>query len=143
MAFVEAEHSAERYRSWLESDFAKIWIAETIPGRSAIGYAVALVPSDGGFGVEIKRLYVGLGRLLMNEILATARHGEIAELFLKVQKVNQSAVDFYSRNGFRVVGEESFRVGAQDHEALVMRLALGTPAESASRLTRCGCVRQR
>jgi len=25
--FVEEEHSAERYRSWLESDFAKIWVA--------------------------------------------------------------------------------------------------------------------
>jgi hypothetical protein len=31
LAFVETEHSAERYRLWLESDFAKIWIAETIP----------------------------------------------------------------------------------------------------------------
>jgi ribosomal protein S18 acetylase RimI-like enzyme len=147
LAFVEAEHSAERYRFWLESDFAKIWIAETIPGRSAIGYAVALVSSDGGADVEIKRLYVlhrfqqnGLGHLLMNEILATARHDRIAELVLRVQKANQSAVDFYSRNGFRVVGEESFRVGAQDHDALVMRLASPTPVESD---THCGCVRQR
>ncbi len=29
------------------------------------------------------------------------------ELFLRVQKANQSAVDFYSRKGFRVVGEEN------------------------------------
>jgi ribosomal protein S18 acetylase RimI-like enzyme len=141
LAFVEAEHSAERFRLWLESDFAKIWIAETIPGHSAIGYAVALVPSD-GLGVEIKRLYVlhrfrqnGLGHRLMSEILATARHDGISKVFLKVEKANQSAVDFYSRNGFRVVGKESFPVGARDHEALVMRLALATPAEDASRLT--------
>jgi ribosomal protein S18 acetylase RimI-like enzyme len=71
----------------------------------------------------------------MNEILATARHHGIAELLLTVQKANQSAVNFYSRSGFRVIGEESFRVGARDHEALVMRLVLATPAESASRLT--------
>ena len=71
----------------------------------------------------------------MNEILATARHDGIAQLFLRVQKVNQSAVGFYSRNGLRVVGEESFRVGARNHEALVMRLALATPAEDASNLT--------
>jgi len=141
LAFVETEHAAERYRLWLESDFAKIWIAETIPGHSAIGYAVALAPSDGGLGVGIKRLYVlhrfeqnGLGHLLMNENLATARHHGIAELFLRVQKANQSAVNSYSRNGFRVIGEESFRVGARDHEALVMRLALAPPAEGASRL---------
>ena len=30
--FVQAEHSAERYRSWLESDFAKIWVLETTAG---------------------------------------------------------------------------------------------------------------
>jgi len=70
----------------------------------------------------------------MNEILATARHRRIAELFLRVQKANQSAVNSYSRNGFRVIGEECFRVGARDHEALVMRLALAPPAEGASRL---------
>jgi hypothetical protein len=65
------------------------------------------------------------------------------ELFLRVQKANQSAADFYSRKGFRVVGEESFRVGARDHEALVMRLALATSAEGASRLTAAAdaCVR--
>jgi hypothetical protein len=65
------------------------------------------------------------------------------ELFLRVQKANQSAADFYSRKGFRVVGEESFRVGARDHEALVMRLALATSAEGALRLTAAAdaCVR--
>ena len=138
--FVEAEHSAERYKLWLESDFAKIWIAETIPAHSAIGYAVALLPPDGDHGVEIKRLYVlhrfqqnGLGHRLMNEILATAHHDGIAELLLRVQKANQSAVDFYCRNGFRIVGKENFRVGARDHEALVMRLDLSTPTEGATR----------
>jgi hypothetical protein len=65
----------------------------------------------------------------MNEILSTGRDDGIAELFLKVQKVNQSAIDFYCRNGFRVVCEERFRVGVRDHEALVMRLALATPAD--------------
>ena len=69
----------------------------------------------------------------MNEILASARRHEIAELFLEVQKVNQSAVDFYTHNGFRVVGEESFRVGAQDYAALVMRLALRTAVEGRSK----------
>ena len=76
--FVEAEHSAERYKLWLEGDFAKIWIAETIPAHSAIGYAVALLPPDADNGIEIKRLYVlhrfqqnGLGHRLMNEIMAT------------------------------------------------------------------------
>jgi diamine N-acetyltransferase len=136
LAFVETEHSAERYRSWLESHFAKIWVAETAVGRSAIAYAVALASPNAGFGVEmeLKRLYVlhrfqrnSLGRLLMNEGLATARQTAIAELFLKVQKVNQSAVNFYSSNGFRVDGEETFQLGARDYAVLVMRLSLYAP----------------
>jgi len=42
LEFVEAEHSAERYRSWLKSNSTKIWVAETTEGGSAIGYTVAL-----------------------------------------------------------------------------------------------------
>jgi hypothetical protein len=34
--FVEGKHSVERYRSWLESNFAQIWAAEPSVGRSAI-----------------------------------------------------------------------------------------------------------
>lgn len=142
LAFVEAEHSAGRYRSWLESHFAKIWVAETAVGHSAIGYAVALASPSADFGVEmeIKRLYVlhpfqrnGLGRLLMNEVLAAARQSGIAELILKVQKVNQSAVSFYSRSGFRVDVEQTFRVGSRHYTALIMRLSLCTPARDTLR----------
>src|SRR6516165_10349098 len=46
LSFVETEHSAERYRSWLESRFARLWVAEIGWGRSAIGYAV----TQHGFG---------------------------------------------------------------------------------------------
>ena len=90
--FVQAEHSAERYRSWLESDFAKIWALETTAGCSAIGYVVALTVADAGFNqqMEIKRLYVlhrlerkGLGPPLLNEVLEDARRAGIAELFLE------------------------------------------------------------
>jgi GNAT superfamily N-acetyltransferase len=65
--------------SWLRSDFAKIWTVETIPGRSAIGYAVAVgfATVGSGVGIEIKRLYIlhrfqqnGFGHRLMNEILS-------------------------------------------------------------------------
>jgi len=132
LAYIETEHSAESYRTWLQSDIAKIWVAETLVGRSAIGYAVALTSQNNGFCVEmeIKRFYVlyrfhrnGLGHSLMNEVLATARKNRIAGLFLKVEKANQNAIDFYSRIGFRVVGEKPFRAGERDYAVLVMRLA--------------------
>src|SRR6516165_1237789 len=85
--------------------------------------------------MEIKRLYIlhrfqrrGPGRLLLNEILAHARQAGIAELFLRVQKINQDAVNFYSSHGFRLLGEETFPVEAEDHAALLMRLRLSRPA---------------
>src|SRR6267378_309515 len=114
LAHVETEHSAGSYRTWLQSDIAKIWVAETSVGRSAVGYAVALTSQNNGSCVEmeIRRLYVlyrfhrnGLGHSLMNEVLATARKNRVSGLFLKVEKANQNAIDFYSRIGFRVVGE--------------------------------------
>ena len=46
LAFVETEHSIERYRFWLESRFARPCVAEAALGRSAIGYAV----TQHGFG---------------------------------------------------------------------------------------------
>ena len=58
---------------------------------------MALVSPNTGLGLEmeIKRLYVlhrfhqrGLGRRLMNEILATARQDGIAELFQKFHERN-------------------------------------------------------
>jgi len=62
--------------------------------------------------------------------LENARRAGIAELFLKVQEINQNAVNFYFSNGFRVVGSEAFRVGATNWAALVMRLALREPAKA-------------
>jgi ribosomal protein S18 acetylase RimI-like enzyme len=132
LAHIETEHSAESFRTWLQSDSAKIWVAETSVGRSAIGYAVALTPQNNGFCVEmeIKRLYVlyrfprnGLGHSLMNEVLVTARKNRAAGLFLKVEKANQNAIAFYSRIGFHVVGKKPFRAGERDYTVLVMRLA--------------------
>lgn len=135
--FVEAQHSVERYRSWLKSDSVRIWVAQTTTGGSVIGYAVALSASKVGLDqqMEIKRLYLlhrchqrGLGHLLLNEILTTARKVGIANLFLRVQEANQSAVNFYRTHGFSVLGREAFRVGATDYAALVMGLTLSRPS---------------
>ena len=67
---------------------------------------------------------------MLNEVLEDARQTGIAELFLRVQEINQNSVNFYFSNGFRVVGSEAFRVGATNCAALVMRLALPEPAKA-------------
>jgi ribosomal protein S18 acetylase RimI-like enzyme len=135
LAFVEAEHVVEIYGNWIASDSAAIWVAETAKGKSAVGYIVALTGpgADSRLAMEIKHFYVfhrfhgnGLGTLLMDEALAMARRNGVADVFLKVLKGNQRAIDFYSRAGFRVGAEELLRTApnASDVEVLVMRLAL-------------------
>lgn len=142
LAFVEAEHVIDVYESWLASEFADIWVVETATGHSAVGYIVALTSQgpDSPKTMEIRHFYVfhrfhrnGLGTLLMNEALARARRNGVAELFLKVMKGNHTAIDFYSRAGFRVATEEPLRIGQNDShiDLLVMRLAL-SPANAQS-----------
>src|SRR5712675_2181299 len=151
LAHVETEHSAESYRTWLQSDIAKIWVAETSVGRSAVGYAVALTSQNNGFCVEmeIRRLYVlyrfhrnGLGHSLMNEVLETARKNRVSGLFLKVEEANQNAIDFYSRIGFRVVGEKPFRAGRETIQSSLCD-SLSEPAYQAvwcSWIPKCSAI---
>jgi ribosomal protein S18 acetylase RimI-like enzyme len=135
LAFVEAEHVIGVYKNWFASGSADIWIAETATGHSAVGYIVALTTqgADSPAKMEIKHFYVfhrfhgsGLGRLLMDEALATARRNGVAELFLKVLKQNYTAINFYSRAGFRVATEEPLRIGENGSvlDLVVMRLIL-------------------
>ena len=133
LAYMETEHSVAHYQQWLAGDSAHIWVVETAIGGSAIGHLVALNLDDAGLStqMEIKRFYLlyrfhhnGIGNLLMNEILDSAREKRVAALILKVQEVNQNAIDFYIRHGFRIVGDEPFRAGERDYKVLVMKLDL-------------------
>jgi ribosomal protein S18 acetylase RimI-like enzyme len=135
LAFVEAEHVIELYRNWLASESADIWVAETARGQSAVGYIVALTSKgpDSPTEMEIRHFYVfhrfqgsGLGTLLINEALATARRNGVRSVFLKVMKENHTAIKFYSRAGFRVEAQERLRIGGDDSDVniVVMRLAL-------------------
>jgi ribosomal protein S18 acetylase RimI-like enzyme len=133
LAYMETEHSVEHYQHWLAGDSAQIWVVETAIGSSAIGYLVALDLDDAGLSaqMEIKRIYLlyrfhrnGIGNLLMNEILATAREKRVTALILKVQEINQNAIAFYFQYGFRIVGGEPLRAGERDYKVLVMKLDL-------------------
>ena len=83
---------------------------------------------------EIKRLYIlhGFQRrgwevsCLMSFRPMRARRESLDFFF--GSKINQDAVNFYSSHGFRVLDEETFPVGAEDHAALLMRRRLSRPA---------------
>jgi len=65
----------------------------------------------------------GLGQLLLDALVAEARRGDCAQLFLEVRVDNAPAIALYERNGFTREGRRTDYYGA-GLDALVMRRRL-------------------
>jgi ribosomal protein S18 acetylase RimI-like enzyme len=132
-SYVTTGLSVESFRRLLASDRACAWIVETAVGKCAVGYAL-LLGGDGTepFSVaELERLYLlyrfhglGLGKRLMDEALSFARSKNTKSMSLRVNSLNEHAIAFYERYGFKTVSEEPFRAGERDYQVFVMQLAL-------------------
>lgn len=132
-SYVETELSPESFRSLIVGDRSCAWIAEARPGNCAVGYALVRCGNTGRpFATsELERLYLfhrfhrlGLGKRLMDRILAHAVAHKTSAMSLRVNTQNASAIGFYERYGFSVIAEEPFRAGSHDYRVCVMRLAL-------------------
>ena len=114
-------HSACIYARWAADPAYALWLVET-PLGAPIGYA-ALTPPALDIDVaedelELKRIYAlsgwqnaGIGRKLMEAVIAEARSRGAARLYLCVYEVNVAAQRFYARLGFSRVGTQAFMVG--------------------------------
>jgi ribosomal-protein-alanine N-acetyltransferase len=69
----------------------------------------------------------GLGRFMLDSLMASARDQEIRELWLEVRESNKAAIQLYRCSGFVQVGvrKNYYPNGAARENALVMKLALG------------------
>lgn len=115
------QHSPELYADWAERADHALWLVETELG-APIGYAAMTppaldIPVDEG-DLELKRIYAltgwqnaGLGRRLMDAVIAEARTRGAKRLYLCVYEINEAAQRFYARCGFVRVGRQDFRVG--------------------------------
>lgn len=81
--------------------------------------------------VQLRRLYVdarhhgrGLGRQLLDAAYAAARELGGRTLWLTVWERNERAIAFYSRCGFRIVGDTTFIVGEDAQTDHVMAIAI-------------------
>ena len=133
LAHCARQHDPEVYRSWLASSpRARAWLAEARVGRAPVGYAVVaesnLVIRDPAPGdLEVKRIYLlqrfhgtGTGRALMDTALGAARELGAGRVLLGVYGKNARAIAFYTRAGFRVVGERRFQVGHTQYDDLIL-----------------------
>jgi ribosomal protein S18 acetylase RimI-like enzyme len=80
---------------------------------------------------ELRRLYVdpalkgsGLARQLMDRVLADAKGGGAASVWLGVWERNPRAIRFYEKTGFRVVGDHTFLLGTDPQRDLIMERVL-------------------
>lgn len=93
------------------------------------GYAVAWGVYDQGELANIcvvpEHLGSGLGRRLLEEVLARLEVRGIRQVFLEVREANTRARRFYERHGFREVGRRRRYYVEPDEDALVLYRALG------------------
>ncbi len=82
---------------------------------------------------ELKRVYVdrawhgrGVAPELLRLVAEEARHRQCDVLWLAVWEINDRAISFYSKHGFRIVGRQGFPIGNQVQTDHVMARALAT-----------------
>ena len=118
----------------LEDLNSTFFLAE-IDGK-AVGYAKLLegTPVEcvkGENAIELQRIYVlekmikrGVGKILLRKCLDEAKQRKFDSLWLKVFDLNNRAIEFYRRQGFKNVGEAGFYYGEQRFTCLVMKIEL-------------------
>ena len=113
ITYAAAESSVVDFSRIVACEHIRAWIAETVIGKCAVGYAVAVsdehAKSFSSF--ELKRLLVfyrfhgnGLGRRLMEDVWSFAKGMESETIWLQVHEANNHAIQFYKRFGWPGAG---------------------------------------
>lgn len=134
VAHCANQHSVAKYAQLLDGPGAQAWLAEVQPGRAPIGYVLVTqpeLPAAQPGDLEVKRIYVlqryqgrRVGVRLLNETIAAARSAGAHRLLLGVYSINEAAIAFYTKIGFRRVGTREFSVGRNTYHDYVLALAL-------------------
>jgi len=126
-SYVLQELGPEEFREYLGREDAPVWALETEPGKAMVGYAL-VHPGTSATELEVHRLYLfyrfhglGLGKRLMEAILLYAREQGFDLLTLRVHELNEAAIAFYERYGFKTADSEPFHAGERDYRVLVMQ----------------------
>ena len=78
----------------------------------------------------------GVGRALMEAILAEARRGGARMAVLETQSCNEKAIAFYRRRGFRLIGCDLFSYSNDDPRRHEVRMEMGMMLDDRTRYGR-------
>lgn len=116
--------SLRDFRDCINAD-ATFLVAETNDGEGVAGYVVALEAADEG---EILNLAVapdgrrhGVGRALVENVLATLSDRGIRQVYLEVRESNDAARALYAAHGFHEVGRRQQYYRRPVEDAIVLR----------------------
>ena len=130
-AHVNHAFSVEAQQAALSDADCAVWIVEDATS-SAMGYAMMRRgPAASGVvakrPAELHRIYVdrglhglGVGDVLMRACVEHAKGWSCDVIWLGVWERNPRAIAFYQKAGFSVVGRQSFQLGSDLQQDLVM-----------------------
>ena len=137
-AHAAAIHAATFARPWTDGELGDLVAQDNVIGFAAfapagrgagmVGFVLARQAAD---EAEILTIAVrpdwqrsGVGRRLLDHLLAAAHHERVDAIFLEVDETNAAARALYARRGFRIVAERPdyyLHADAGRSRALVMR----------------------
>jgi ribosomal protein S18 acetylase RimI-like enzyme len=136
-ATYEASNTPEDMASYVASSFSAERVASLLADEQTI---ILLLEHDGiagyaqasrGDAMEVDRFYIasrlhgsGAAQALMHELIRTARDEGASSLRLGVWEKNPRAIAFYTKLGFRKIGEQTFVLGSDAQNDWTMELPL-------------------
>ena len=128
-SFDEAKFRRELSDS--NTEFFFVYSGEELAGYMKLNEAPSQSDVNDKASLEIERIYVlskyqgeGLGALLMDKAISTARERDKEYIWLGVWEKNEKALVFYKKHGFHKIGEHSFVIGSDIQTDHLMRLDL-------------------
>lgn len=129
-AYLSASFSPKLQAQELADPRSKFLIAElngVVVGYSHLKFEAAPGVNIGNRPVEIARFYSrkqwigkGVGAELMNRCLQEADTADCDAIWLGVWEINSRAIAFYRKWGFREVGKQTFQLGDEFQQDLLM-----------------------
>ena len=142
MKYVPLEAPAEKS---FEDEFLGKWLEAPVAfgafeGEKLIGFVEGSIESwNDRFRIsnicvfDPARRHGGLGTALMNRITETAESTSARMIVLETQSCNESAIAFYRKNGFSIIGFDLYAYSNKDSERHEVRIEMGKKLREPSR----------
>ncbi|WP_319414958.1 GNAT family N-acetyltransferase [Marispirochaeta aestuarii] len=111
-----------------KSFFYFLYDKELLVGYMKVNFYPAQSDINDPESLELERIYVskefkgqGYGKFMIEKTMAIAKDNGCTKVWLGVWEKNSSAISFYQRMGFEIIGRHTFRMGEEIQNDLVLQ----------------------